>query len=172
MGIIKQSIRNKKFSREVADHVSKARRASTRQVYDSRWKIFTRWASKRKINPSKATPDIIADFLIYLCKDKNCQVSTIKGYRSMISNTLKFSSNLDIENDPVLSELIKSFNMQRPVNRPLAPKWDLAFVLSCLCKEPYEPLSTASLIHLSMKTAFLLTMATTRRVSEIHAFSQ
>ena len=89
----------------------------------------------------------------------------------MISNTLKFSSNLDIGNDPVLSELIKSFNMQRPVNRPLAPKWDLAFVLSCLCKEPYEPLSTASLIHLSMKTAFLLTMATARRVSEIHAFS-
>ena len=171
LGIIKQSIRNKKFSREVADHVSKARRASTRQVYDSRWKIFTNWASKRKINPSKATPDIIADFLIYLFKDKNCQVSTIKGYRSMISNTLKFSSNLDIGNDPVLSELIKSFNMQRPVNRPLAPKWDLAFVLSCLCKEPYEPLSTASLIHLSMKTAFLLTMATARRVSEIHAFS-
>ena len=62
----------------------------------------------------------------------------------MIFNTLKFSSNLDIGNDPVLSELIKSFNMQRPVNRPLAPKWDLAFVLSCLCKEPYEPLSTAS----------------------------
>ena len=171
LGIIKQSIRNKKFSREVADHVSKARRASTIQVYDSRWKIFTSWASKRKINPSKATPDIIADFLIYLIKDKNCQVSTIKGYRSMISNTLKFSSNLDIGNDPVLSELIKSFNMQRPVNRPLAPKWDLAFVLSCLCKEPYEPLSTASLIHLSMKTAFLLTMATARRVSEIHAFS-
>ena len=171
LGIIKQSIRNKKFSREVADHVSRARRASTRQVYDSRWKIFTSWASKRKINPSKATPDIIADFLIYLFKDKNCQVSTIKGYRSMISNTLKFSSNLDIGNDPVLSELIKSFNMQRPVNRPLAPKWDLAFVLSCLCKEPYEPLSTASLIHLSMKTAFLLTMATARRVSEIHAFS-
>ena len=66
MGIIKQSIRNEKFSREVADHVSKARQASTRQVYDSRWKIFTSWASKRKINPSKATPDIIADFLIYL----------------------------------------------------------------------------------------------------------
>ena len=34
MRIIKQFIRNKKFSREVADHVSKARRASTRQVYE------------------------------------------------------------------------------------------------------------------------------------------
>ncbi|MCG7878355.1 MAG: site-specific integrase [Candidatus Thiodiazotropha taylori] len=171
MGIIKRSIRNKKFSREVADHVSKARRASTRQVYNSRWQIFASWADKRKINPSKATPDIIADFLIYLFKDKNCQVSTIKGYRSMISNTLKFSSYFDIGNDPVLSELIKSFQTQRPVNRPLAPKWDLAFVLTFLCKEPYEPLNAASLIHLSMKTAFLLTMATARRVSEVHAFA-
>ena len=50
-------------------------------------------------------------------------------------------------------------------------KWDLAFVLSTLCKESYETLSKASLIHLTMKTSFLLTMATARRVSEVHALA-
>ena len=171
MGIIKQSITDRKFSDEVADHVSKARRASTRKVYDAKWKVFTDWANRRKIDPIKASPNVVADFLIYLFRDKKCQVSTIKGYRSMISNTLKFSSKSNIGTHPVLSELMKSFQMQRPVNRSLAQKWDLPFVLTYLCKEPFEPLNQASLIYLSMKTTFLLTMATARRISEVHAFA-
>ena len=72
---------------------------------------------------------------------------------------------------PVLSELIKSFAIQRPVDRSLAPKWDLAFVLSHMCKAPFEPLDKASLFYLSVKTVFLVTLATARRVSEVHAFS-
>ena len=39
------------------------------------------------------------------------------------------------------------------------------------CSEPYEPLHKASRFHLTLKTVFLLAMATARRVSEIHAFS-
>ena len=134
--------------------------------------MFSDWASERKVDPVKASPYEVhvADFLTYLFSVKKCQVSTIKGYRSTISNTLKFSSRKDIGTHPVISELI-SFEIQRPVSRSLAPKWDLAFVLSCLCKAPFEPLQEAKLIHLSMKTAFLLTMATARCVSEIHALS-
>ena len=171
MDIIKQSIRKRKFSREVANYVSKARRPSTRQVYDARWHVFSNWASQRKIDPIKASVHVIADFLIFLFNVKKHQVSTIKGYRSMITNTLKFRSSVNFGNHPVLSELIKSFQTQRPVERSLAPKWDLAFVLTVLCKEPFEPLNKASLKHLSMKTAFLLTMATAKRISEIHAFA-
>ena len=109
--------------------------------------------------------------MTFLFTEKKCQVSAIKGYRSTISNTLKFKAGYDIGSHPVLSELIKSFQRQRPVERSLAPKWDLAFVLMHLCKTPFEPLSKASLLHLSMKTTFLITMATARRVSEVHAFS-
>ena len=102
---------------------------------------------------------------------KKCQVSTIKGYRSTISNTLKYKTGYEFGSHPVLSELIKSFAKQRPVDRPLAPKWDLAFVLSHMCKAPFEPLDKASLFYLSVKTIFLITLATARRVSEVHAFS-
>ena len=117
MGIIKQSIRDKRFSKEVADRVSKARRDSTRHIYDARWEIFDNLANRKKIDPIKAIPNVVTDFLIYLFRDKNCQVSTIKGYRSLISNTLKFSSDVNIGNCPVLSEPIKSFQTQRQVNR-------------------------------------------------------
>ena len=161
----------KKISKEVADHVSRARRESTRKVYDAKWRVFVDWTNQKQINPIKASPTVIADFLIFLFRDKQCQVGTIKGYRSTISNTLKFKSGYDIGSHPIISELIKSFVTQRPVERSLAPKWDLSLVLSHICKAPFEPLLEASLLHLSMKTAFLLTMATARRVSEVHTFA-
>ena len=115
---------------------------------------------------------MITDFLTFLFYVKKNQVSTIKGYRSTISNTLKFkNTGYDFGSHPVLSELIKSFQRQRPVDRPLAPKWNLAFVLLHLCKAPFELLDKASMFFVSVKTAFLLTMAMARRVSEVHAFS-
>ena len=146
LGIVKQSLRDRQFSSNVAEHVSKARRESTVKVYDAKWQIFRDWADQRKIDPIQATPQIVADFLTFLFSVKKCQVSTIKGYRSTISNTLKYKTGYDFESHPVLSELIKSFAKQRPVDRPLAPKWDLAFVLSHMCKAPFEPLDKASLL--------------------------
>ena len=121
LGIVQQSLRDRQFSREVADHVSKARRESTLKVYDAKWQVFCRWAHQRKINPIQATPQIVADFFTFLFNVKKNQVSTIKGYRSTISNTLKFkNTGYDFGSHPVLSELIKSFQRQRPVDRPLA----------------------------------------------------
>ena len=95
-------------------------------------------------------------------QEKKCQVSTVKGYRSTISNTLKFKSGQNIGSDPIISELIKYMELQRPVQRSLAPKWDLSCVLSSLCGEPFEPLHRASRFYLTLKTVFL---------SEIHALS-
>ena len=143
----------------------------TAKVCDAKWQIFRDWTNQRKIDPIQATPKIVADFLTFLFSVKKCQVSTIKGYRSTISNTLKYKTGYDFGTHPVLSELIKSFAIQRPVDRSLAPKWDLAFVLSHMCKAPFEPLDKASLFYLSVKTVFLVTLAIARRVSEVHALS-
>ena len=52
----------------------------------------------------------------------------------MISNTLKFKSGNRIGSNPVLSELIRSFELQIPVQGSLTPKWDLSWVLICLQK--------------------------------------
>ena len=112
LGIVKQPLRDKQFSSEVAEHVSKARRDSTVKVYDAKWQIFRDWANERKIDPIQATPQIVADFLTFLFSVKKCQVSTIRGYRSTISNTLKFRTGYDFGSHRVLSELIKSFAKQ------------------------------------------------------------
>ena len=70
--------------------------------------------------------------------------------------------------NPVLSGLTRSFELQRPVQRSLTPKRDLSWVLVCLQKAPYEPLHKASKLHVTIKTAFLLALATAKRCSEIH----
>ena len=67
---------------------------------------------------------------------KKYQISTIKGNRSMISNTLEYNTGNRIGSNPVLSELIRSFELQCPVQRSLTPKWDLFWVLVCLQKAP------------------------------------
>ena len=41
LGVIKQSIRDKKKSQNVADFVSRSRRTSTQKVYDAKWTIFS-----------------------------------------------------------------------------------------------------------------------------------
>ena len=169
LGVIKQSIRDKKFSQNVADFVSRSRRASTQKVYDAKWIIFSNWCHTKKVNPISAPITVIADFLIFLFSEKKCQISTIKGYRSMISNTLKFKTGNRIGSNPVLSELIRSFELQRPVQRSLTPKWDLSWVLVCLQKPPFEPLDKASKFHVTIKTAFLLALATAKRCSEIQS---
>ena len=112
--------------------------------------------------------------LVYLLSEKKYQISTTKGYRAMISNTLKFKTGNRIASNPVLSELIISFELQRPVQRSLTPKWDLSWVLVSLLKSPFESLHKASKLHVTIKTAFLLAHATAKRCSEIHAlrFSQ
>ena len=171
LGVIKQSIRDKKISQDVADFVSRSRRTSTQKVYDAKWSIFSNWCHTKKVNPISAPVTVIADFLIFLFMEKKCQISTIKGYRAMISNTLKFKTGNRIGSNPVLTELIRSFKLQRPVQRSLTPKWDLSWVLVCLQKPPFEPLDKASKFHVTIKTAFLLALATAKRCSEIHALA-
>lgn len=89
----------------------------------------------------------------------------------MLSHTLSFRGIRTLGTDSHISELIRSFELLRPVSRSLTPKWDLSCVLWSLTKAPYEPLSEASLSHLTWKTVFLLTLASAKRRSEIHALS-
>lgn len=89
----------------------------------------------------------------------------------MISNTLKFSSSADCTSDPIISELIKGFTLKRPVSRSLTPKWNLTCVLWSLTKSPFEPLKSVDIKFVTFKAVFLLTFASARRRSEIHALS-
>ena len=65
--------------------------------------------------------------------------------------------------------MIASMELQRPRITPVLPQWDLGVVLEALSKSPYEPLQEASFKHFTLKTVFLLAMASAGRRSELHA---
>ena len=52
---------------------------------------------------------------------------------------------------------------------PVLPQWNLGIVSEALCKPPYEPLQEASLKHLTLKTVFLLAMASAGRQNKLQA---
>ena len=65
--------------------------------------------------------------------------------------------------------MIASMELQRPRVKPFLPQWDFGIVLETMSKSPYEPLREASLKHLTLKTVFLLAMASAGRCCELQA---
>ena len=112
----------------------------------------------------------ICSFLLHLFQEKNRCPSTIEGYRTAIADTLGNSAQ-DISNNAEIARLIASFHRDRPKCSRRLPTWDLNVVLTQLTKPPFEPLEGASLKHLTFKTVFLLSLASGKRRSELHAWT-
>ena len=58
----------------------------------------------------------IADFLLYLFKERNLQPSTIDGYRTAIADMVG-NDNLNISSDENLTRLLDSFHRDKPKGR-------------------------------------------------------
>ena len=170
MATIKRFARQAGFSSAVAGQLIFCRRLSTRLNYQARWGTYRKWC--RDFGHRSSSPSIakIADFLTYMFKRKGAALSTIKGYRAMLSAVFKFPLP-EISTSPILKDLIRSFEISAP--RPLfpPPPWDLDKVLQYLSGPPFEPLARASFLDKTKKALFLLAMATAKRVSELQALS-
>lgn len=168
--VIRDRKRAEGFSEEVAKRMARPQKETSINVYEGKWKNFSSWCSKRGKDPYKATLPLVADFLYFKFEVEKREVETVKGYRTAISNVLKaVNPSLDVGKDSSISALIS--NLERDtsrIKRPLA-NWDLALVLQCLTKDPFEPLGEAALDKLTFKTIFLVTFAAGARRSEIHA---
>ena len=162
-------IQGKGFSGEVAAQIEAPQRLSTRAVYKSKWAIFVKWCGENKVDFRAATLSHIADFLLYLFKERNLQPSTIDGYRTAIADMVG-NEKLNISKDENLTRLLDSFHRDKPKGRRGIPSWNLSLVLHQLTKAPFEPMRQASLKHLTFKTIFLLALGSGKRRSEIHAW--
>ena len=77
--------------------------------------------------------------------------------------------NNTLVDNGAISALLRSFRTERPSIDRTVPSWNLALVLDALRKPPFEPLRTVTMANLTVKTVFLLALATAKRRSEIHA---
>ena len=106
---------------------------------------------------------------MYLYQDLNRSPSIIYDYRMAIVDTLVSASH-HIAQSSDLQKLLSSFYRDRPKNSRNPPKWNLSVVLNELTKAPFEPMKGTDLKHLTLKTAFLLTLASAKHLSEIHVW--
>ena len=109
------------------------------------------------------------NFFMYLYQDLNRRPSTIDGYRTAVVDTLGPTAH-HIAHNADLHRLLSSFHRDRPKSSRNLPKWALSVVLNELTKAPFEPMKDTDLKHLTLKTAFLLALASGKRRSEIHAW--
>ena len=168
---VKVSLRAAGLSKDATALAAKSRRESTRRSYDSRLLHFTKWCKERALDPHSASITAIGDFLLHLF-NSGLQISTVKGYRSAIGAIhTGFQDGSTVSSSTPLSHLIRGMFLERPPTRKLVPSWDLGSVLSSLSRSPFEPASDSSLHNLTIKTAFLLAVATARRRSELHALT-
>ena len=157
------------LSRRAAQFAAEALRQSTRDTYDSRLVPFREWCSKIPCDPSSAPLGTVADFLISRF-DKGYAVVTLRSYRSAIASCHRgFRDGSSVTDSKFLTRLLQSFFLKRPLKKTLIPAWSLPAVLKVLASAPFEPLHKASLRLLTLKTAFLVAIASGHRVSSLQA---
>ena len=166
---VQQAIEQQGFSANVASHISrKSVRSSTSRIYDQKWDTFVIWCKDLQLDPFTCSIPRVADFL-FSRRDRGLLPATIEGYRSAISSTWSKMGNHSLSDNAAISALLRSFRTERPVVDRTIPSWDLALVLDALSRPPFEPLGEVTMANLTVKTVFLVALATAKRRSEIHA---
>lgn len=167
--VVEQALLKKGFSDKVASRMARAQKNSSGEVYNGKWRVFSDWCKGRGADPCQASVVMVADFLLFLHEVKKLAVSTIEGYRTALNSVFKAVQGVDLGKEALLSDLISNFERDtNSIKEPLCP-WNLALVLQVLSSAPFEPLGLAPLNLVTFKTVFLVTLASGKRRSEIHA---
>ena len=143
---------------EVAERIAAPQRSSTRTIYKSKWALFEKWCRENSVDFSTPSVKQVSIFFMYLYQDLNRRPSTIEGYRMAIVDTLGPAGH-HIAQSSDLHRLLSSFHRDHPKSSRNLPKWNLSVVLNELTKAPFEPMKDTDLKHLTLKTAFLLALA-------------
>ena len=169
--VVEQALLEKGFSKSTAAVIARPQRPSTLATYEDKWRKFVDWCDGRQINSVAVTCSQLADFLLFLFREKQFSPKTIAVYRTAIAATIRGLGGEDFGHNPILSAMIRNFMIEKPPKRVTTPQWSLSLVLRVLQAAPFEPMDAISMKALTYKTVFLLALASGRRRSELHALS-
>ena len=93
------------FYSAVAEQSSLARRPSSRALYQVRWSISREWYHNNGHSVSRPTLAKVADFLYWLRYTRGLSVSSLSGYRSVLSAVFRFHLP-SLSSDPVIRDLL------------------------------------------------------------------
>ena len=144
-------------------------RPGTQGVYSVHWDGWVRWCADHSVPPHNPSSCHLANFLTLLSCDKGLSASSVKMHRSAVCTSVRQMGGPIFSGDPFLPNLVRDADLAEAKSSHRTPSWTLFFVLSAL--RPDKPLKQSSLKHLTLKTAFLVFLYSSRRCSEVHALS-
>ena len=135
----------------------------TNTTYQSAWKRWHGWCSRREINPILCTVQPFLEFLTSLFKE-GLHYQTINTIRSAISMTHNHIEEIPIGQHPLVTRLLKGVYNSCPLQPRYLATWDVVIrYFQSLGKN--EPLT---LKQLSQKLSLLMALVEASRVSELH----
>lgn len=152
------------FSPEVTKLLISATRTSTRRTYESSWKRWSCWCSKRKINPISAP---INEILIFLtdCFNSGSAYRTLNVLRSAISSTHSKIDGYLIGQHPFVTQLLRGALLTRPPQPRYTQTWDVDAVLNYILS--MEKNRLLKLKELSLKLVMLMALSCPERISSL-----
>ena len=171
VALVRRRLRTLGASSHLQDSICASLRKSSSSVYEAHWTKWSLWCLKYKVKADSPTSVQLANFLAFLYFDKKLSASTVKSVRSAISSTIKQLGGPDFSDDLMIRDLLRGLSLKDHKSPRRTPAWDLFVVLSALRSSPFEPLTSCTLKFLSWKTAFLISLASGRRCSEVSNLS-
>ena len=152
-----------------------AKRRSTNQLYNLRWRAWATFALSKGIKPLYPSTQDLANFLVEVYQKKSLSSKTLLGYKSAITSTIAAATGRRPEHlisSSLIANILSGIS-NAAVSKPRVsfPKWDVFLVLKLLRSNEFEPLAGISIKLLTFKTVFLIALATCRRLSGIQALS-
>jgi integrase len=144
---------------------------STVIAYEHKWALFLRWWDTVSPKPSFLTPEVIADFLIYL-DALGRSPRTIREYLSILASTFQPMLRDSWGANNCLKFLVRSFSARVRPPPPSQPKWNINIVLRYLQSDLFKYWKKLPFPLLARKTAFLLLFASAARISEASAWAK
>jgi hypothetical protein len=137
---------------------------SSEDRYERAWQSFKTFLRASSIPLHQASLRNVTDYLTHLF-DVGMSWSTIAIHKSTISMTMAPINGVNIGDHPLIKRLMRGVFKERPSRRANPAPWDPLKVLDIFQQWPVElPLS-----KLMRKGAFLMSLATAKRASELVA---
>ena len=134
------------FSQRAVERIMGARALSTQKNYKSQWDVFAGWCVAKKIDPFNAGLPLLAEFFVFLFREREVSVRAIKNYRSAIAFYWRTQIGFVIpEDDKVIKDLFKSYKRERPIPHKHVTQWDIGYVLSFFSTGRFKHWSSLSI---------------------------
>ncbi|XDV33032.1 hypothetical protein PO909_003616 [Leuciscus waleckii] len=158
---------------KVLKTILEARAPSTRRLYAQKWVVFAGWCAAQNVDPPTSEVPSVLTFLQGLLNAGRIKVYTLKVYVAPITAFHTPIANKPLGRNKLIARFLKGARRLNPPPPPSVPIWDLSKGLEAMKGPSFKPLLSVDLksLSLSLKTAFLLVLASVKRVGDLQALS-